>query len=71
MSRYPDALNHPEIFRGHWAADYHSIGRLVGGKDAQDEGVGVTVLWADILFLMVYAALVFSLASRKMRQKMA
>ena len=43
LSRYPDALNHPEIFRGHWAADYHSIGRLVGGKDAQDEGVGVTV----------------------------
>jgi len=43
LSRYPDALNHPEIFRGHWAADYHSIGRLVGGKEAQDEGVGVTV----------------------------
>jgi ABC-2 type transport system permease protein len=35
------------------------------------KGAGVTLLWADILFLMVYGALVFSLASRKMRQKMA
>ena len=35
------------------------------------KGVGVSVLWADILFLFVYAALVFTLASRKMRQKMA
>lgn len=35
------------------------------------KGVGASVLWADILFLFVYAALVFALASRKMRQKMA
>lgn len=43
LSPYPNALDHPEIFRGHWAADYHNIGRLVGGADAKDEGVGVTV----------------------------
>jgi ABC-2 type transport system permease protein len=35
------------------------------------KGVGAAVLWADILFLFVYAAIVFALASRKMRQKMA
>jgi ABC-2 type transport system permease protein len=35
------------------------------------KGVGFSVLWADILFLFVYAALVFAIASRKMRQKMA
>jgi hypothetical protein len=43
LSKYPDALDHPEVFRGHWSADYHNIGRLVGGPDARDEGAGVTV----------------------------
>ena len=42
LSPYPDALDHPEIFRGHWAAEYHSIGKLVGGAGAQNQGVGVT-----------------------------
>lgn len=35
------------------------------------KGVGVSVLWVDLLFLFVYAVLVFAFASRKMRQKMA
>lgn len=35
------------------------------------KGVGLEVLWTQTLFLLVYAALVFSLAVRKMRQKMA
>ena len=43
LSKYPRALEHPEIFSGHWSAQYHNIGRLVGGPDAKDEGVGVTV----------------------------
>ena len=41
-SKYPRALEHPEVFSGHWVAGYHSIGRLVGGAAAKDEGVGVT-----------------------------
>lgn len=35
------------------------------------KGVGVEVLWTEILFLFVYAAIIFSIAVRKMRQKMA
>lgn len=35
------------------------------------KGVGFAALWTETLFLFVYAALVFSLAVRKMRQKMA
>ncbi len=35
------------------------------------KGVGLEVLWIEALFLFVYAALVFMLAVRKMRQKMA
>lgn len=42
QSKYSRALEHPEVFRGHWVAGYHSIGRLVGGAAAKDEGVGVT-----------------------------
>jgi ABC-2 type transport system permease protein len=35
------------------------------------KGVGLEVLWAEIGFLMVYAALVFLFATRKLRQKVA
>lgn len=35
------------------------------------KGVGLDVLWREMLFLFVYAALVFALAVRKMQQKMA
>jgi ABC-2 type transport system permease protein len=35
------------------------------------KGVGIEVLWSQMLFLLIYAALVFALANRKMRQKMA
>ena len=35
------------------------------------KGVGVSVLWPQILFLMVYTTLVFFLATRKLKQKMA
>jgi hypothetical protein len=42
LSPYADALAHPEVYRGHWTAEYHSIGKLVGGAGAQNQGVGVT-----------------------------
>ena len=42
LSPYADALDHPEVFRGHWTAEYHNIGKLVGGAGAQNQGVGVT-----------------------------
>ncbi len=35
------------------------------------KGVGWRVLWVELLFLLAYATLVFILASRKMRQKLA
>lgn len=35
------------------------------------KGVGLDVLWGEALFLLLYAGLVFTLAVRKMRQKMA
>lgn len=33
------------------------------------KGIGISLLWADVLFLAIYGGLVFSLAARKMRQK--
>ncbi len=42
LSPYANALDHPEVFRGHWTAEYHNIGKLVGGAAAQNQGVGVT-----------------------------
>lgn len=35
------------------------------------KGTGLEVLWLQMLFLFIYAALVFTVAVRKMRQKMA
>jgi ABC-2 type transport system permease protein len=35
------------------------------------KGVGIRILWGEIVFLFVFAALVFFLATRKMRQKVA
>lgn len=35
------------------------------------KGIGLSVLWSDMLFLLIYGTLIFSLAARKMRQKMA
>ncbi|MGC4055160.1 MAG: ABC transporter permease [Paludibaculum sp.] len=35
------------------------------------KGIGFSMLWTDMLFLLVYGGLIFSLAARKMRQKMA
>lgn len=39
---YPGALNHPDVYRGHYEGDYYNFGRLVGGDGAQDQGTGVT-----------------------------
>ncbi|MBT4741188.1 MAG: hypothetical protein HN793_02485 [Rhodospirillaceae bacterium] len=39
---YPSALNHTDVFKGHWAGNYYNFGRLVGGDGAQDQGVGVS-----------------------------
>jgi ABC-2 type transport system permease protein len=33
------------------------------------KGVGLSILWTEVLFLLVYATLVFVLATRKLRQK--
>ncbi len=35
------------------------------------KGVGLEVLWTEVVFLLVYAGIVFGLATRRMRQKMA
>jgi ABC-2 type transport system permease protein len=35
------------------------------------KGVGMEVLWIPMLFLLIYAGIVFGVASRKMRQKVA
>lgn len=35
------------------------------------KGSGMEILWTEAFFLFVYAALIFFLAARKMRQKMA
>ena len=35
------------------------------------KGVGFEVLWSELAFLAVYALIVFILATRKMRQKVA
>jgi ABC-2 type transport system permease protein len=34
------------------------------------KGVGLSVLWVELLFLAIYAALVFIMATRKMNQKL-
>lgn len=35
------------------------------------KGVGLEVLWTPVLFLLIYAGIVFGVASRKLRQKVA
>lgn len=35
------------------------------------KGVGIEVLWVPMVFLLIYAGIVFGVASRKMRQKVA
>jgi ABC-2 type transport system permease protein len=34
-------------------------------------GVGIEVLWLEVGLLLIYAAVVFTIATRKMRQKVA
>lgn len=35
------------------------------------KGVGLEILWTPILFLLIYAGIIFAVASRKLRQKVA
>ena len=35
------------------------------------KGVGIRILWGDLVFLFAYGAIVFFLATRKLRQKVA
>lgn len=42
LTKYPDPMSHPEVFRGHWSGDYYNMGKLVGGSGAHNQGVGVT-----------------------------
>lgn len=39
---YPNALDHTNVYKGHWAGSYFSFGRLVGGDGATDQGAGVS-----------------------------
>lgn len=39
---YPGALDHPEVYRGHWKGSYFSFGRMVGGDGATGKGQGVS-----------------------------
>jgi hypothetical protein len=42
VTKYPGALDYPDVIRGHWAGVYFSFGRLVGGDGATRQGAGVT-----------------------------
>jgi len=42
VTKYPGALNHPDVFKGHWTGVYVSFGRLVGGDGATNQGTAVT-----------------------------
>jgi ABC-2 type transport system permease protein len=35
------------------------------------KGTGLSILWPEVVFLVIYAAIIFTVASRKMRQKVA
>jgi ABC-2 type transport system permease protein len=35
------------------------------------KGTGIQVLWTEVVFLFVYAAIIFAVASRRMQQKVA
>jgi ABC-2 type transport system permease protein len=35
------------------------------------KGTGLSILWPEIVFLLIYAAIIFTIANRKMRQKVA
>jgi hypothetical protein len=43
LTPYPQALDHPEIFRGHWKGSFFNLGRLVGGAEALNQGAGKTM----------------------------
>jgi len=42
LTLYPGALNHSDVFHGHWAGNYYNFGSLIGGDGAKDQGAGVT-----------------------------
>lgn len=42
LTPYPRALDHKDVYRGHWVGDYFNFGRLVGGDGAKDQGAGVS-----------------------------
>jgi hypothetical protein len=62
---YPGALNHADVFQGHWEGSYFSFGKLVGGDGAKGQGAGVTTTLRvfsmgrlpDIKATQVYTAL--------------
>ncbi|MFL2769371.1 MAG: hypothetical protein ACJZ9F_00030 [Rhodospirillaceae bacterium] len=39
---YPRALDHADVYRGHWVGNYYNFGRLVGGDGLKDQGTGLT-----------------------------
>ena len=42
LTPYPRALDHVDVYGGHWAGEYYNFGRLVGGDGTTDQGTGVT-----------------------------
>lgn len=43
LTVYPRALDHPEVFRGHWRGAFFNLGKLVGGAQAHNQGIGATM----------------------------
>ena len=66
-------LLHRQHAVGDPAGDPHHTGALFRHDSAGVfiKGTGLEVLWTEVMFLLIYAALVFTVAVRKMRQKMA
>jgi len=50
----------------------HSAGTLLHRDSARhlSEGTGMTILWTQFLFLLIYAGVVLALAIRKLRPKL-
>lgn len=43
LTPYPRALDHPDKFKGHWKGSFFNLGKLVGGAEAMNQGVGKTM----------------------------
>ena len=60
-------LASPPSFKLDVAGDFHNHWHV---KGVFLKGIGIGILWAELAFLALYAALVFFMATRKMNQKL-